>query len=409
MTNDKKNITRLIISFLLALILWAYATNETDSTSYKKFENIPIKMENTKSLKDNGYVVSIKNPAIKYFRIYGPTSSVKNVNEKDLIVKVDLNEVNDEGTYTLPILIEGLPNDVSINEQSAKNVKVLVEQKVSKTIQAPNVNALGETADGYSVINAYCEAKNVTVSGASSKIDKVSSISAQVDVTDKRDDFETNATLVALDKNNKKVSGVSVLPKDTKIFINIGKVKTVDVVVRTKGQVATGYKLNEVAPVVKTVKIAGDEDALASVNSIYTKKISIENKTESFTVNANLKFPNGISPVDNQTKVKVNLSIDEKGSKTISITSFKFMNLNKKFSANVVDDKVSVVLAGDDSVLKNITKDNLISSIDLSDIKKEGTYSKEIKISTQGLPSGVSIKSVDKSKVKVEITNKGAK
>ncbi len=403
MGKNNSKIVTLLISFLLALLLWVYANNDSDNMVYSKIEDIPIVLTNTSILEQNDFIISVSTDNIDSMKIYGKGSLVKSLDNKNIQASVDLKDISSEGTYTLNINIKGVPNDVTIVDQNPNTIKVTVDKIGNKSLSVPVIKSTGQVKEGYSVLSLSSEVEDVNISGPSDSVDKVEAIMGNVDVTNKSGDFSSPATLYAVDANNKKIEDVTLSPATTNVKVSIGKVKNVPIKVKTSGSVMDGYKVTSIKPSVTTVTISGKDEILNTVNEINTESISLDEVNETFEKNVKLDIPQGIHIVNAKDSIGVNVFIDKQNQKTVYINSFTFDYLGSGLTAEVLDENISVLLSGEEEDLSSISEKNLTGSIDLSGLK-EGEYNVDIKISTQGLPEGVSIKSVSQNSVLVKIT-----
>ncbi|EDS71835.1 CdaR family protein [Anaerofustis stercorihominis] len=403
MGKNNSTIMTLLISFLLALLLWAYATSDGDNMAYSRIEDIPIAITNTNNLDQNDFVVKLSKEKIESIKVYGKGSLVKSMNSQNIHASVDLKDISSEGTYTLNINIKGIPSDVTVVDQSPNVVKVTVDKMGNKDISIPLIKQTGELKKGYSVLSLSSSVDSVHISGPSNSVDKVKAIVGTVDVYNRSEDFTSNVNLYAVDENGKKIKDVDLSPKTTSVNVNIGRTKDVDIKVKTKGKSKDGYKITSITPNKTKVTISGPEDVLNSIETVNTEVLDLSDITSSIDKKLNLVLPEGVHVVDSKDTVDVSVAVDRDKQKTIYITSFTFDNLPDGLSAEVIDDKVGVLLSGDNALLNEISEKNLVGSLDLSGLT-EGTHSVAIKISTQGLPDGVKIQSVSKNTVSVKIT-----
>ncbi|WP_294466541.1 CdaR family protein [uncultured Anaerofustis sp.] len=403
MDKNNSKIMTLLISFLLALLLWAYATSDGDNMAYSRIEDIPIAITNTNNLDQNDFVVKLSKEKIESIKVYGKGSLVKSMNNQNIHASVDLKDISTEGTYTLNINIKGIPSDVTVVDQSPNVVKVTVDKMGNKDISIPLIKQTGELKKGYSVLSLSSSVDSVHISGPSNSVDKVKAIVGTVDVYNRSEDFTSNVNLYAVDENGKKIKDVDLSPKTTSVNVNIGRTKEVDINVKTKGKSKDGYKITSITPNKTKITISGPEDVLNSIETVNTEVLDLSEITSSIDKKLDLDLPEGVHVVDSKDTVDVSVSVDRDKQKTIYITSFTFDNLSEGLSAEVIDDKVGVLLSGDNALLNEISEKNLVGSLDLSGLT-EGTHSVAIKISTQGIPDGVKIQSVSKNSVSVKIT-----
>ncbi len=359
MEKNNSKVMTLLISFLLSVLLWGYAISDSDNMTYSRIENIPISASNTGILDQNDFIVSLSKDKIDSMKVYGKGSLVKSLNNQNIHASVDLKDISAEGTYTLNINIKGIPSDVTIVDQEPNVIKVKVEKKGSKDISVPVIKPIGNVKGGYSVLSLSPETKNVHISGPSSSVEKVSAIVGNVDVENKNEDFTSDISLYAVDENNKKISDVDLFPSSTNVSVLIGRIKEVKVNVISKGKVAEGYKLTDISANKETVIISGVEEKLENIDIVNTESIDLSDRKSSFDKNVSLDLPQGVHVVDAKDSIDVSVKIDKLNEKTIYITSFTFDNLAEGLKAEVIDDKVSVLLSGDNSLLNKISEKNL--------------------------------------------------
>jgi len=402
MDKSSSKAMTFFLSFLVSMLLWAYATSDGDNMAYTRIEDIPISISNTNTLDQNDFVVTLSKEKIESIRLYGKGSLIKGLSNESIQASVDLKDISSEGTYSINISIKGIPDGVTVVDQNPNMIKVKVDKKGTKDISVPIIKQVGEIKEGYSVLSLSSNVNNVHISGPSDSVDKVSAIVGEVNVDNRSEDFTSNVNLYAVDKYDNRIDDVELNPMTSSVDVSIGKTKEVSVNVKTTGKLKDGYNITDLVPSKNTVVISAAEDVLSKISSIDTEKINLSSISSSTTKTVSLKIPEGVNVVDSKGTIDVSIYLDKENEKTVFITSFTFDNIEDGLSAEVLDDKISVLLSGDNELLDKINEKNLVGSLDLSGLD-EGTHVVSIKISTQELPEGVSIRSVSRSTVNVKI------
>lgn len=394
----------LLLSLFTAFLIWVYASGASDNMAYSKIANVQISAVNTDSLTQNDFVVNLSSKTVDSIRVYGKSSQIKSLNNKNVTASVNLADVATEGTYSLPVSIEGIPNDVSIVEIEPDTISAVVEKRGSRNISRPIIKYSGSLSDGYSIISTSSNVDEVGISGAQTNVNKVNAIIGTVDINGKKETFSSSVTLQAVDVNNEEVADVEITPSKANITINIGRSKSVPIKIKTGGKVGKGYRVTAMNPSTENVRVTGSDKALDKIESISTKSINLGGVTSSFTKKVKLDIPDGIAVTeDGSDSIIVEVRIDRNRERSIAISSFTFENLQTGYEASVEDDNVQIVLSGSNKVLDSIDPASLVGTLDLSGLTS-GEHKVSIIISTQKLPDGVSIKSVSKDSVKVKIT-----
>lgn len=405
MENKTSKFSMLLLSFVLAVLLWMIAATQSDPMAYARFDNIPITFENTRELDANGLTVTSSNKGTLKIRIYGRSMQVKKISDSDIKAFVDFSEIKSSGSYKMDVQVEGLGEDVAIVEQTPKKIDVYVDEISSSDVNKPVFTQIGDMPDGYSVLSIESDVEYVYLTGGGSQIENVTKVIGQVDVSDKKDDFSSVVDLIAVDKNNERVDGVNVNPSVANVNVKVGKTKKVKVNPLIKGKVKDGYRMTSINSSIQEVTIVGREENIKDIDSIHTKKIDVSNATSSIEKKVGFTLPEGVIIKDDIKNTTVIISIDKNNEKTIYISSFTFKGLADDLKASVLDDKVGVILTGNNEVLAKIDESYLSGTLDVTGLGV-GTFPLSVKISTKELPSGVTIKRVDKETVKVKIENK---
>ena len=130
-------ILSFLLSLLIAFFLWVYASGASDNMAYSKIENVQISAVNTDSITQNDFVVNLSSKTVDSIRVYGKSSQIKSLNNKNVTASVDLSDVTTEGSYRLSVSIDGIPSDVSIVEIDPDMVTAVVEKRGSRNISRP--------------------------------------------------------------------------------------------------------------------------------------------------------------------------------------------------------------------------------------------------------------------------------
>lgn len=402
--NDNK-IKLFLISFILAVLLWMVATAQSDPMAYARLENIPISFENTNELEENGLSITSSTERTLKIRIYGRSMQIKKLSNDDIKASVDFSDVKSSGEYKLYVQIEGLEEDIAIVEQSPKRINVKVEEASSSGVNKPIFTQVGDMPSGFSVLSMESDVEDVYLTGSSEQIGKVNKVIGKVDVTGREDDFSVTTELLAVDKDNEEVDDVEVNPSVAEVYVKVGNTKEIKVNPVITGKVKDGYRITSIKSSVDTITVVGKRNDLESLDVINTKSINVNNKTKSIEKKVKFDLPDNIIVKDDIKSTNVIISIDKNNEKTVNISSFTFKGLQDDLAASVLDDRVGVVFSGDDDALAKIDESYLTGTLDVTGLDV-GTYSLNINISTKELPKGVTIKSVNKETVKVQIENK---
>ena len=275
-----------LISLVLAFVLWFVVISIDDPVREKSFPNIKVNLINTEELEEKGMVWEILDgtDVIKTVSFDAPLSVRETIEASDIIAQADLGEITVAETVAIEFLCPKYSNQVTNISGSIANVKLRVEEKVSKWINI-EYKLVGEVADGYLVGGVSMEQNRLEIAGPQSKINEVTKAIVYVDVAGaKAGELSARVDVHLLDTSGKEVSYPNVT-KNTdaiKVTVDVHTTKEVPVEYTVSGIPAEGYLLNGVVTVTPDrVLVAGPGTAINKVNkvSIPLKELDITGAT----------------------------------------------------------------------------------------------------------------------------------
>lgn len=275
-----------LISLVLAFVLWFVVISIDDPVREKSFPNIKVNLINTEELEEKGMVWEILDgtDVIKTVSFDAPLSVRETIEASDIIAQADLGEITVAETVAIEFLCPKYSNQVTNISGSIANVKLRVEEKVSKWINI-EYKLVGEVADGYLVGGVSMEQNRLEIAGPQSKINEVTKAIVYVDVAGaKAGELSARVDVHLLDTSGREVSYPNVT-KNTdaiKVTVDVHTTKEVPVEYTVSGIPAEGYLLNGVVTVTPDrVLVAGPGTAINKVNkvSIPLKELDITGAT----------------------------------------------------------------------------------------------------------------------------------
>ena len=269
MLQSKKG--NLIISLILALILWFYVVGEMNPTTNKTYRNIPITLTNTQTLQDNGMAVVSTSSEKMSITITGKRSAVNKVRSADISATVDVSEAA-AGNNQLRVNIS-VPNSVDVKDQSLNRITVNVQKRISAS-RPVRILYSGSGGANTEATTTSVDPKQVTVSGARSQVNKVSYVKGLVNVSDiKTSETVISARLTPVDADGNEVSNVTLSQNRANVKTVLYYTKKVALTVPVKGENSGDYKRTWKAP--STVVIKGNRNAIDKISSVTAKTIDL--------------------------------------------------------------------------------------------------------------------------------------
>lgn len=354
----------LLVSFLIAIILWAYVIGEINPVTTKSFVDVNINLENQIALEERGLAIESMNEEKINVTVKGERSRIQNVEKDDVYAKVDLALAR-AGHNELDVNVR-TPEKVNVEKKSLSKVRLTVGELVSEERPTKIVYVGGTNSD----LEPYTIEKTpekVTIRGAMSNVEKVSQVVAKVRV-DQIKDKETivEAELVPVDKNGKKVNWIRLSSSQIQVKAVMTKTKKVDLEVPIQGNDSGDVKLDYQ----KTVIIKGNADVVKEISKIETEPVDLSGYDQNTTIELKPILPKGVQlAAGSDMTAKVVLSSADTKNISFDGGEIDIIGLASNLKATV-EDGVVITAEGRKSSLEDISKEDFTLAVDVSGYSK---------------------------------------
>lgn len=277
------NLGLKLISLLLAFVLWFVVISIDDPVKEKTLTNIKVNLINAEELEAKGMVWEVVDGTdiLKNVTFDAPLSVREVIEASDIVAEADLGEITVADTVAIEFSCPKYSGQVTNITGNISNVKLSVEDKVSKWIDIkPNI--IGEVAEGYVVGAVSLDQNRLEIEGPASKIAEVSKAVVDVNVAGvSGSNMSIRADIYLKDAQGNEVA-YPTITKNTdsvRVTVDIHSTKEVPVEYQVSGEPAEGYLLTGVSEITPTkVLLAGTSTTLNRTNRM-TIPVDIINVT----------------------------------------------------------------------------------------------------------------------------------
>lgn len=370
---DKK-ITVIILSAVLAIMLWLYVITEQNPVINKDL-NLPIRLINTDTLLVNDLVLLDDEPFNVSIRLRGNKNYLDSMNRTTVSAFVDLKEIRSKGLVELPIDITGIPLGVDIFWVSSNRLSLNIDNIISEMLPI-TLKITGSTLNGTAAMTPFTNPSEIMVKGAESIIETINKAEVSIDITNLDKTVSQKAEVVLSDEQNNTIEGLDINPKQVDVVVPIENTKSVAVeadyrVVPADGYVLTGVEINP-----KTVNIVGKKEVLDSITKITTQRIEFLDVKNSVEQKTFLILPEGVEIVNKNGGIAFSASVEKLIEKEIETNRVGVKNLSENFELEMIPIYLKAIIKGTESIVNSWDIDNAFY-IDLLDLE-EGTYNMPI-------------------------------
>jgi YbbR domain-containing protein len=352
------NLGTIILSLLLAVVVWIAATLQDDPFTVKEFLNIPITQVNEPAN------TVIYEPVAERVNITvrAPQSVLQDLKVTDFKATMSLAIVEPGVRASVPITVTSDNQGVRIESVDPARQDVLLEE--IRTITMPvKLQEQGQVAIGYQSVSPVITPDQVTIQGPTPLVAQVVSVTASIDLQGAKDNIVEKVAVTPVDAAGKSVQGLQWTPDRVEVRVGVrrkvGYKPDVEVVPDLRGQPASGYRLGSVTVDPSTVTLAGLPSVLDSLPGfVETMPISVTGATQNLTARSLLTVPSNVVVVDvNYVTVMVEV-LPIRSSKAMTGT-VEIQGVGPGLIATPSPSKVDVILEGPDAVLAELKPSDL--------------------------------------------------
>jgi YbbR domain-containing protein len=398
------NIATLLLSLLVAVIIWFNASQVEDVTVRQTLQ-IPI---NIVGIPENGILIRPEADTVQPLLVgyEGPESIVTSLTVDEFIATVDLSNVmyGQETAVPVQVQISG-GDDISVVFQSLEEVRVLLEQSISRDIPV-DLDIRGTVARGHTQGTPLIDPAFIAVSGPASSVEQLNSILLTIFLNNARETQVYSPQLIFYDLQGRVTStrNLSLSADEVQVTIPINESASFAekfITVERRGEPAPGYRLLNVTVEPDSIYVTGPPGQLNSLERLSTEPIDITGLTQSTRLQVTLDLPEGVR-LDQDQEIFVDIEIEPRYDTTSFRRDVEVLGLEPDMEVvEIRPEDVRIIFYGPVLALNTILETDVRVTVDLFELE-EGTYS--IMPEVVFPERGIELRSVQPSAVTVEIT-----
>ncbi len=362
-----QNVGWFLVSLLLALLVWATATLQSNPINQRSFNNIPVQIE-----VPSGLILTSPTRATARVFVRAQQSTLDLLASEDIVVRAELGDRR-EGTHTVPL-------SVTVNRSGAFSLdtqptQITLVLEPIKTEQKPvTLVVTNPPPIDYTYEEPSSDVLQAQVSGALNRVLEVVELRGEVDLSNQRNPLSLDVPLYAVDIQGKRVNDVTVEPRTTRVQARIYPRDDVrQLSVRPNISIETlreGYVLTKISYEPQSVFVSGALSELSTIGAtLETLPISLSDATRDFSVDVPLALPEGVLLIGANNTVTVNIGIAAQTTvRQFDNIPVEYIGLTAGYSVTFTPDKISVVLSGPITQINSITSEDIHAIIDLNNV-----------------------------------------
>ena len=381
------NIGLKILAVIFSALLWLISVNINDPVDTEVYRNIPVEMENTSLLTDEGMTYEVLDDTDRVtVTVRANRSVLENINASDVTATADFSELSFTNTVPIRLSISrSLGSQIEVTG-SIDMVRLEVEERQERQLVI-EIDQIGTPADGYIVSSVLTTDGNaLRISGPQSLVSQVDRAVVEANVEGLTESINISEPIRLYDSDGNEItsSRITKSVSTSNVSISILQTKEIPVTASASGEPADGYAATgEVTCAPDRITVAGRNNALANLTEIVipADEVDLTDATEDVVELIDIReyLPDGVS-LTNTSGDDFNgrVAVTAKVEPLVDMT--RQMNQSRILLQNVPDgyqvtldsqEAVSIRLRGLQADLNAIDVSQLSGTIDVSDWMQE--------------------------------------
>ena len=290
-----------IICLLMACGLWVYVMTDQNPIIER---NVEVRLQQT-NLPQNMMVFNAPDKILVKVRGSRAKLSADNLST-EISASINLKNIT-EGQQSLPItvtysggeIVSVTPKEVSIYVDTVSEKKVPVTTRIVGAVN-------GDMTIGSSTITP----SEVTLRGATHRIDKVNRVVAPIDISNHTGTFQTESELVAVSDDGYDIPNMRIIPERVMVQANmVSQMHSLDIPVKLvmSGTLPDGVVVTKTEIVPENIRVTAPPSVLKELKDVKTKPVDVSKLNGSTVVAAELDLPEKVIPERRTVQIKISV------------------------------------------------------------------------------------------------------
>lgn len=371
----------VVLSILIAVVMWFYVTSMDGNQQSKSIRNIPITFSGEEQLESNGLMIAGDAP-VASITVKAKPSVLAQLTDDSVQLVVDVASIERAGDYTLAYTVS-LPGSVSagqvqvINEGTG-NVTFTVAEYRQREIELRG-KFEGTTAEGYLAGDqedfVFTPSK-ITISGQAELVNQVSYAEVVVTGENLSDTVRGDFPYRFIGASGDVIDNLDVECSVATVHTTFPILATADIPLEVKLVEGGGVSLDQVKCTLsqESLTVAGSKtavEAIQSEGSIVLGTIDLGTVHDGDVITFDIALTDELTNISGVTQVTATIDLDDSlQSKTVEVTNIDCISPPDGWAAKALTQMVEVEVRGSKELLDAVTPDKIRVVADLKDINQ---------------------------------------
>lgn len=386
------NLVWKILSVLVAVLMWSYIVSADSSiTRTKTLSGVEVSLSGQSVLQSRLLAVVLDGDealASVRVRVKVPQADYARVNADNISVELDLSKVRQTGRQEVELV--GTTAYGEVVQIVPSTLEVEIEPMDTRVVPV-NVELQNTDADQFYYAVDQRNPSQLTISGASSVVQRIAQAQALVNVEGMSTSRNVSVKYALLDEEGNEVTQMVTKPTaSVMVGLSIDPIARLAVdtslETATTGTLPEGYQITRVEVQPEVITVAGDESLLAELDQLTFEQVNVTGRTQSFSTVAAVNALDAMKYVSTR-QVTVTVYIEEE----TQVARFEDVRLSvsglkEGYRAELAQETVRIKATGAYSEMGELTQSQLLASVNLDGLTV-GEYDLPVQATADNYPS----------------------
>lgn len=372
----KSKFTSILLSVAIAFGMWLYVVTTVSQQHQDTFYNIPVVLTSENVLAENDLMITSNTDYKVSLTISGIRSELSKVNSGNITVKADVSGIEEEGkqiplTYKVSYPGDVAENSLVVESKNPQYIYVDVEKRVSNKVIPVEILWEGATPEGFMVDkeNRLLDNNEILITGPASVADQIEKAVITVDLSEQRGSISQDYRYTLCDAEGNAVDAGQIVTNVAEVHLELSIQMVREIPLRLDVIYGGGANESNTTIILDTdaIRLSGGEAVLESLGESLTLgkiDLSLIDKNQSLTFPVTL--PEGVTNLSNINEVTASVRFVGLVTREVEVDNIRVVNVPEGMEADVITEKLTVVLRGSAADLEKIQEKDIIATVDFT-------------------------------------------
>lgn len=368
--TTKYNGLWMVVSVILAIMIWSYVGNVANRDESGTVRNIPVNFVGLETLESRGLMITDGLNQTVTLNVTGKRDAFRRLSAETVSITVDVSSVQQTGRFTQAYRISyNLPAGVSasslvVTDQYPLNATYTVAKRETRSIPVKG-QMIGGVADGYQVGLFSFSPESIVVKGEASIVNQIEYALVTLNQENMSTTFtgELPYTFISFVGEPIDATGLEVDRTLVQTTLPIIRLKEVELAVNLipgggiTSEMIKEYVTCEIIP--STIVVSGTEDDLEGLQKLSLGNIELAkvfgDETRTFTIPLAAELTN----VSGISEATVNISIHGLTTATVESTNIELINKPEGYRAEALTQTRQIQIRGTKEAVEAVTGEQI--------------------------------------------------